>query len=390
MNAVPATASVVIVGAGPAGMTAGITLADAGVDVVLLDKVAEGANTSRAVVIHARTMEVLETLGLADTIHDQGLIVPTFVLYDGDRALTHISFAGLPTKYPYTVMIGQQHTEAILLARLEKAGGKVLRPYEVSGFTQDESGVTVGYTAADGTAGSIRADYVIGADGMHSNVREATGIGFTGSTYPESFVLADIRMNWPDPRDLVSLHLSPEGATIVAPLPDEQNTRYRVVATVAEADEKPSLEDVQAILDARRPHSGAKVQEVLWSSRFRVHHRLADHYRAGRVFLAGDAAHVHSPAGGQGMNTGIQDAAFLGALLARVHAGEPDSILDTYESVRRPVAQGVVSFTDRMTRMATLSNPVAREARNLLISTITHIGAVNHKLAYELSELANR
>ncbi|WP_369639755.1 FAD-dependent monooxygenase, partial [Nocardia sp. JMUB6875] len=353
MNTVPATASVVIVGAGPAGMTAGIALADAGVDVVLLDKLAEGANTSRAVVVHARTLEVLEQFGVTEQLHERGIVVPHFVMHDADRVLARISFEGLPTKYPYTVMLGQESTEAILLARLEKAGAKVFRHNEVTSVVQDADGVTVEYTDADGNANSIRAQWVIGADGMHSKVREAAQIGFTGATYPESFVLADVRMTWPDPRDEVSLHLSPEGVTVVAPLPDPEPNRYRIVATVPDAPEHQDLAYVQALVDARRPGAKVKVEEIIWSSRFRVHHRVADHYRAGRILLAGDAAHVHSPAGGQGMNTGIQDAALLGRLLAAVVDGAPESTLDEYEKTRRPVAQGVVKFTDRVTRMAT-------------------------------------
>ncbi|WP_330182113.1 FAD-dependent monooxygenase [Nocardia sp. NBC_01503] len=388
MNTIPATTTVAIVGAGPAGLTTGIALADAGVDVLLLDRLAEGANTSRAAVVHARTLEVLEQFGITEEMHERGIVVPNFVMRDGERAIARISFADLPTRYPYTLMIGQETTEAILLARLEKAGGQVHRPYEVTGLSQDADGVTLDYTGPDG-AGSVRADYVIGADGMHSKVRAAAGIGFTGASYPESFVLADVRMTWPDPRDQVALHLSPEGVTVIAPLPDEQGDRYRVVATIAEAPEKPNLADIQAILDARRPASQVQVHEVLWSSRFRVHHRLADHYRAGRIFLAGDAAHVHSPAGGQGMNTGIQDAALLGTLLARTTRGEPD-LLDTYETTRRPVALGVVTFTDRVTRMATLRPAPARLMRNLLISTATRIPAVRRTLAYRIAELDNR
>ncbi|MEU2087108.1 FAD-dependent monooxygenase [Nocardia beijingensis] len=387
----PATTSVVIVGAGPAGLTAAITLADAGVDFLLLDRLSEGANTSRAAVVHARTLEVLEQLGIADELVATGDIVARFTVHDGGRTLATIGFDGLPTRYPYTLMTPQDTTEAVLLKRLRKAGGEVRRPYQVTRVVEENGGVTVDYTDETGTPGSIRADYVIGTDGMHSIVREQAGIGFTGATYPESFVLADVRMDWPIGRDEVALHLSREGVMVVAPLPDEeQPNRFRVVATLDTAPEHSTAADIQALLDARGPGGTVRVREVLWSSRFRVHHRVADHYRSGRILLAGDAAHVHSPAGGQGMNTGIQDAAALGPLLARVLAGEPDTLLDDYETTRRPVALGVVSFTDRMTKMATLHARPARTVRNLVLSTVSRIPAFRHRLAYQLSELANR
>ncbi|WP_067885920.1 FAD-dependent oxidoreductase [Nocardia vaccinii] len=388
MNTVPATASVVVIGAGPTGMTAGIALADAGVDVVLLDRLAEGANTSRAAVVHARTLEVLDEFGVAAELNERGLVVEQFDLNDGPQRLATIHFKDLPTRFPYTLMISQATTEEVLLTRLRKAGGTVLRPYTVTAVEGDETGVSVEFTDAAGGSGSIRADYVIGADGMHSVVREQAGIGFTGASYPESFALADVRMDWPDPRTEVSLHLAPQGFTLVAPLPDEQRDRFRIVATVDDAPEHPDLAFMQAVIDERRP--GGRVREVLWSSRFRVHHRLADHYRAGRILLAGDAAHVHSPAGGQGMNTGIQDGALLGRLLAQVLHGEPDALLDEYEAIRRPVAQGVVELTDRMTRMATLQQRPARALRNTVIRSAVLFPGVRRAVAFRLSELTAR
>ncbi|MFI5585552.1 FAD-dependent monooxygenase [Amycolatopsis sp. NPDC051758] len=385
----PTRTDVLIAGAGPAGLAAAIALAEAGVDFVLLDRQAEGANTSRACVIHARTLEVLAELGVTERLKELGVVVPTFTVRDGATVLAKVEFGGLPTDYPYTLMVPQDRTEALLLERLREAGGDVHRPYRVTAIAGDDTGVTV-TVEGDGRTGEVRARYVIGADGMHSTVREQAGIGFTGATYGESFVLADVRMSWPLAREEVSLHLSPEGVTVVAPLPGADD-RYRVVATVAEAPEKPGITDIQSIVDARGPEGArSRVTEVLWSSRFRVHHRVADHYRAGRVLLAGDAAHVHSPAGGQGMNTGIQDAVALGRLLARVVGGEPDTVLDGYERTRRPIATGVVAFTDRMTRMATLRPRPARVLRNTVMKAAFSLPPVRAKLAYQLAELAAR
>ncbi|MGY0502921.1 FAD-dependent monooxygenase [Nocardia sp. FBN12] len=389
-TSVPETTSVVIVGAGPAGLTAAIVLAEAGIDHVLIDRLGEGANTSRAAVVHARTLEVLDDLGIASELVERGIKVPMFRLHDGAKTLATIGFGDLPTAFPYTLMVPQDVTEQVLLDRLHKLGGTVRRPLTVTRVTGENGSVTVEYTDEHDRQGAIRANYVIGADGMHSVVREYAGIGFTGDTYPASFILADVRMSWPTPRTEVSLHLSPEGVTVVAPLPDDEANRYRVVATVDEAPEHPTLDDVQTLMNARGPAGDIRVDEILWSSRFRVHHRVADHYRAGRIFLAGDAAHVHSPAGGQGMNTGVQDAALLATLLTKVTAGEPDSILDTYETVRRPIALDVVAFTDRMTTMATLQSAPIRFARNTALRFLSRIPVVRGRLAYQLSELGNR
>ncbi len=389
MGTLPTTTDVVIVGAGPTGLTLACILAAEGASFALVDRLAEGANTSRAAVVHARTLEVLEELKVTDRLLAEGHVVSRFILRDRDHALATIRFDRLPTRYPHTLMIPQNITEAILLGRLREMGSDVYRPYAVTDLRQGADGVSV-TVAADGQGPqTVRARYLVGADGMHSTVRERAGIGFTGEAYEQSFVLADVRMSWPLSSDEVMLFVSPEGLVVVAPLP---GGRHRVVATVDDAPEHPSIADVQHLLDTRGPVTGpARVHEIVWSSRFRVHHRLADRYRAGRILLAGDAAHVHSPAGGQGMNTGIQDAVVLGHALAAVLGGRADdSQLDQYERTRRPVAERVVAFTHGMTRMATLRNPRSRAMRNAAIRVIGRIPAVPRWLATELAGLRNR
>ncbi|HEV7710203.1 MAG TPA: FAD-dependent monooxygenase [Asanoa sp.] len=383
----PAQTDVVIIGAGPSGLTLACELTAQGVGCVVVDAAREGGNTSRAAVIHARTLEVLDGLGVSAELCQRGIVVPRFVLRDRDRPLLEVPFGDLPTKYPYTLMLPQNITEQVLRERLSAGGGTVHWRHTLTDLEVADGAVTATVTAPDDTVHRIRSRYVAGCDGMHSVVRERTGIGFTGDRYPQSFVLADVRMTWPYPRDEVDLFFSPEGLVVVAPLPEQ---RYRIVATLDDAPEQPGLADVQQLLDSRGPsHAPARVAEVVWSSRFRVHHRIADAYRRGPVFLAGDAAHVHSPAGGQGMNTGIQDASALARLLTDVLTGRAgEETLDSYEATRRPVATGVVAMTDRMTRAATVRNPFVRGTRNTVLRLAGRSATVRRKLAMNLSELS--
>ncbi|WP_329097488.1 FAD-dependent monooxygenase [Actinomadura citrea] len=383
MKAVPESTGVLVVGAGPVGLSLAASLRQKGVDAVLLDRAAEGPNTSRAAVVHARTLEALREIDVTGELVERGIIVPRFTVRERDRVLLTVEFGDLPTDFPYTLLVPQNVTEEVLLGRLHAAGGLVHRPFEVTDLAQDEDGVTA--TLADGER--IRAAYAVGTDGMHSTVREHAGIAFEGDAYPQSFILADVHLDWGGGSEEVMLFFSSEGVTVVAPLP---GGRHRIVATVDEAPQDPTAADVQALLDARGPRRHpALIKDVVWSSRFRVHHRLAAHYRAGRVFLAGDSAHVHSPAGGQGMNTGIQDALGLaGKLAAVINDGAPDSVLDEYEAERRPIAEQVVSFTDKMTNVATMGSPVLRGVRNTLLRTLDWIPAVHRTMAMNLSELS--
>ncbi|MFC7548758.1 FAD-dependent oxidoreductase [Plantactinospora sp. GCM10030261] len=377
------SSDVLIIGAGPVGLTAAIVLIQHGHDVVVVDAQAEGANTSRAAVVHSRTLELLEPYGVAGTLTARGVHTPRFTIRDRDRILIPVPFDDLPTAYPYTLMISQADTEAILLARLEQLGGKVLRPAVVTGVRQDAAAVTA--TFEDGS--ELSADYLIGSDGMHSVVRDRVGIGFSGDTYAESFALADVRLTGGADVDEVILYFSPDGLVVVAPLP---GGLHRIVATVDQAPKVPDSAFVQQLLDTRGPQARpAVVHEVIWGSRFRVHHRIADRYRHGRVLLAGDAAHVHSPAGGQGMNLGIEDAVLLGAALAKVLAGASTNLLDEYADARRPVAEKVVALASRLTALATMGSR-RRRPRNLVLGLAGRVPAVRRRLARQLSGLDRR
>jgi 2-polyprenyl-6-methoxyphenol hydroxylase-like FAD-dependent oxidoreductase len=373
---------VLVVGAGPTGLALAASLVARGIATTVVDRAPEGANTSRAAVVNARTLEVLEHLDVARRLVKEGVQAPLFTIRDRGRILIPIDFSALETEYPYSLMVPQSTTERLLLERLVELGGAVLRPKTVTAIAQDAEGVTA--TFDDG--GVIRARYAVGADGMHSIVREHAGIGFEGDVYEDSFVLADVRLAGDVPHDEVVLFWASAGLTVVAPLPDGV---YRIVAPVAEAPEIPSRSFVQEILDTRVGSGRLVVTDVIWGSRFRIHHRVADTYRAGRLLLAGDAAHVHSPAGGQGMNLGIQDAVALADALAAVFAGERDSVLDNYSAARRPIAKSVVTMTDRLTRLATLPR-AARPIRNAAISLVGRLPAVRRALARQLSGLVYR
>lgn len=374
---------ILVVGAGPTGLTLAASLQARGVRATVVDRQAAGANTSRAAAVNARTLEVLEGLDVARRMVKEGVQAPVFTIRDGRRVLIPIDFGSLPTAYPYTLTLPQCDTERLLLDRLVELGGRVLRPKELTTLVQDADGVTA--TFADGAA--IRARYVVGADGIHSTVREQAGIGFEGGQYEESFVLADVRLSGEAPTDEVVLFWAKAGLTVVAPLPDGT---HRVVAPVAAAPEVPNAAFVQQLLDDRGVGRGRMtVDEVAWGSRFRIQHRVADTYRAGRILLAGDAAHVHSPAGGQGMNLGIQDAVALADALAAVCAGASDGVLDDYAAARKPIAVQVITLTDRLTRLATLPRAL-RPIRNVAIGLAGRIPAVRRALAWRLSGLVYR
>lgn len=374
---------VLVVGAGPVGLTAAIVLTQRGHTVTVVDGQPEGANTSRAAVVHSRTLELLAPYGVTPDLVARGVHTPTFAIRDRDALLMAIPFDTLPTPYPYTLMISQADTEALLRKRLENLGGQVVRPATVTAVEQHPEGVLA--TFSDGH--QVRARYLIGADGVRSTVREQAGISFTGSTYAESFVLADVRLSGGIPADEVILYFSPAGLVVLAPLPDD---RYRIVATVDEAPALPDSAFVQRLLDERGPQARpVVVEEVLWGSRFRVHHRIADAFRSDRILLAGDAAHVHSPAGGQGMNLGIEDAVAAAECLSRVLLGEPEALLDDYAAQRRRVADRVVKLADRLTEMATLSAR-KRPLRNTVMRFAGRLPAVRRRLAVRLSGLDRR
>lgn len=379
---------VLIVGAGPTGLALAAALEQAGIAHHLVDALPSGMNTSRAAVVHPHTVEMLESLGIVDELHAAGMPLQRFVVRDRDAALLRIGFEQLPSKYRHILMIPQPRTEKILESVLREMGGEVERNTKAVAIHQEADHAMVELESPEGRK-LVRAKFVVGADGMHSIVRQSTDVRFEGKAYGQSFVLADVWMDWPLGRQEVSLCFSPSGLVVVAPLPDGS---FRIVATMDEAPEMPGLDDIQRLLDERGPkRSPASVREIVWSSRFRVHHRLASTYRDGRILLMGDAAHVHSPAGGQGMNAGLIDAVVLGkALTAILRDGAPLSVLDNYAETRRPAAMEVLQLASRLTRIATVKSVVLRKLRNIVLRLLDRMPAFKKKLAFELSGVSRR
>jgi len=379
-------AELLIVGAGPSGLALAAALRRSGVSALIVDKQAAGANTSRACVIHARTLEVLEPLGVTERLLQEGVKVPIFRIRDRDRALLTIDFAEIESPYPFTLMCPQDRTERLLLATLQGLGGQVERPLELIGLDIDGANI-VATLGANGQRRRVRSRW-LGCDGMHSRVREQAGIPFDGAAYDQGFVLADVHMDWPLSREEVTLFYSPQGLAVVAPLPDDH---FRIVATDDAVPENPSLDYVQALLDPRGPEARrARIRDLAWSSRFRIHHRVARTPRKGHVLLCGDAAHVHSPAGGQGMNTGIQDAVSLAhALMDTLRDGD-EARLDRWAEARHRVAADVVALTDRITRVATMKSPIRQSIRNAAIAFLGHLPPVRAAVARNLAEINAR
>ena len=383
---------VLVVGAGPVGLALACELRRHGVSCRVVDS-NDGPtplNESRALGLQARTLEVFHHIGVIDAVLESARKVHGVSAYSEGRRVIHLSFdfEGLETPYPFIAILPQSRTERVLLDRLAALGGSVERGTTLEGLAQDAAGVTARLVDGSGTPREARARWVVGCDGARSAVRKALGLGFEGGEYEERFLLADVHVDWPFPTDEATIVLTPEGPLGAFPLPGEG--RWRLIDTTGMID----TNDPKAIVDRFRElvqaHAapGATVDDPAWTSSFHIHRRVVDRYREGRCFVAGDAAHLHSPAGGQGLNTGVQDAFNLAwklAAVARGHSGE--ALLDTYDAERRPVGREVLRGTDLMTRMATLRNEVARHLRNKLFGLLAEFDFVRRRTTVGVSEL---
>lgn len=380
------------------GVTGAIELARRGVPVQVVDAGAGPSTTSKAIGIHARTLEVLQRVGVSHRLVEMGLPLHSFRFHDQRHVIAELRFAEVPSAFPFALSLGQDATERVLLDRLHETGVQVEWGARLVSLEQGRDAVRL-VVEQDGRSHEIRASWVIGCDGARSTVRRQSNIEFEGEPFPEWFLVADLQVDSPvtagEARSRASLFFSDQGATAVFPLPEPGLHR---LATPLPRDavpregsrDEPTPVDLTTIehLWATRIGRPALLTQPRWISPFQFNSRLAARYRAGRVFLAGDAAHVHSPVGGQGMNTGIQDAVNLAWKLAAVLRGAPESLLDTYETERRPVAADVLHDTRRNAVLASATSPLARLGRSLALRTVTRLGPVRRRFLSNMTMLA--
>jgi 2-polyprenyl-6-methoxyphenol hydroxylase-like FAD-dependent oxidoreductase len=370
---------VLVVGAGPTGLALAAQLAAHGVRPRLIDRSLDRVHESRALAIQPRTLEVLARFGVTDRLVADGNSAVRLHMHVRKRVLTLPMFdLGLhDTAYPYLLFLSQAETERILQEHVRTSGVTVERGVELVDLRTTADQVTCRLRHRDGREETVGARYVIGCDGAHSAVRRAAEIAFEGSSYPQTFVLADVEA---DSLATGTAHVFLSEAGILFFFPLGRPASWRLLAMRPPADPTPpdaavTLDRVQALTNG---YTGGTVRlhDPVWMTNFRLHHRAAAHYRAGRVLLAGDAAHIHSPAGAQGMNTGIQDAINLGWKLAHaLHGGAAAGLLDTYELERAPIGRMVLRFTDRAFTIATSTNPLIRFARTRVAPALIPLAA---------------
>lgn len=364
---------VLVVGAGPTGLVLAASLAANGVSFRLIEREMTRNPHSRALVVQARSLELLDRFGLAEPLIERGrkgLGAALFV--EGEQAaLMSLGDIGIDdTAFPYMLFASQVQTEQVLDEHLDRIGVVIERGLCLERFTQDEDGVTAVLQGPEGER-TVRCRYIVGCDGAHSVVRKQSGISFEGAPYAQDFVLTDVQLDWVPAADGLQVFL--EKKQFAAVFPIAKPNLWRIMASridVSADAPDPTLEEMQAIMDAVCP-TPVRLHDPIWLTRFRLHHRGVDRYRVGRAFVAGDAAHIHSPAGGQGMNTGMQDAYNLGWKLALALRGaHHPALLDSYHAERFPIGKKLLDFTDRTFSMLVSQSGLLASLRNFLVPIV--------------------
>lgn len=377
---------VLVVGAGPAGLATACGLLSQGVRVRIVDKASGPATTSRANFLHARGSEVLDRLGALDGLPERSVRAMNITTYLGDKPVMHIRFGDpqMHTAAP-PMVISQAEVEAALRARLTELGGEIHWNSELVALTPNG----LGMVATTGSGEQITADWLIGCDGAQSAARRLAGIDFPGVKLSERFLLADVMLDWDLDRSGTTGWIHPAGMIGAMPMPDGL---WRIIAYDPDGPaEKPTdqqmLTRLRGILPERTGRD-VRVKDVKWLSTFRVHRRLADTYRQGRLLLVGDAAHTHAPFGGQGMLTGLGDAENLAWKLALVVEGRAQAaLLDTYERERRPLATEVLRGTSAATKVNVTQSVTGRFLRDRLVVPLVNLPWVQRWVTYKTSQL---
>ena len=381
---------VLIVGAGPVGMTLACELARYGVAIRIVDKAAQRTDKSKALVLWSRTLELLDRGGGSAPFVEAGCKAHAVNFVAGSKAIGRLSLDDVRSPYPFALMLPQSETERLLEERLGALGVSIERQVEVISFIRSDAGAEAVLRHADGREETVSTDWLLGCDGAHSVVRHGVGAVFAGETLNSDWMLADVHMRgYPYPDSEASVYWHRDGVFVIFPI---SPGRYRVIADQPSSGiahpAAPTLEQVQAVIDRRGP-PGLVAFDPIWLATFKINGRKVAQYRWGRAFLLGDAAHVHSPAGGQGMNTGMQDAFNLAwklALVIRKTCGA--HLLDSYSPERSRVGDEVLKAAGDLTTVGTLRNPVAQTLRNLVGHVMMGLSPVRHAIADTMTEVA--
>ena len=374
---------VLICGAGPTGLTLALELSRFGVPCRIIDRALAPATHSQALAVQARTLELLEACRVTERILMFAQPVRHVDVRAGDRTIVSVDLAGMPTAYDYVASVGQETMERTMIVCLHEQGMSVERGITLTALEQDDGGVEV-VLAGEGGIERLRCRYLAACDGAHSTIRHLLDVPFDGFSLPERFALADVRLDTGLPRDRLTVMLGADGgAFALVPLPDAWRA---IVELPAEMPELLAAADVQRLLD--RHHVPARVDAVEWTSGYHVHQRKVARYADGRAFLLGDAAHIHSPIGGQGMNAGIADAVNLAWKLALVVIDDVDPrILATYHDEREAVGRALLAAADYGNRVAFNGNTAVRALRNAVAPLATRLPRVRERLRENLAGL---
>src|ERR1700724_2959031 len=369
---------VLIIGAGPTGLVLALWLTKLGVKVRIIDKTAEPGTTSRALAVQARTLELYSQLDLAEAVVAGGHRVPAVNLWVRGEPAARLAFENIGsglTPYPFLHMFPQDQHERLLIQRLQALDVEVERKTELIGFAEQENGVVARLRGPEGQELDCAASYIAGCGGARSIVRETNGTGFPGGTYRQIFYVADVEATGPALNG--EFHIDLDQADFLGVFPLAGPGRARLIGTGR--DERADRADTltfRDVSDRAISHLKVEIRNVNWFSTYHVHHRVTQHFRERRAFLLGDAAHIHSPAGGQGMNTGIGDAINLAWKLAAVLDGRaPDRLLDSYEAERIGFARRLVATTDRIFSFATAEGPIADIMRTRVAPVLIPVAA---------------